>query len=154
MIGDIDTSSDSGSSNIDLRNCMIGDIRATSDSGSISIRTRNINISSDTTWTVEVDAGGANLDIVQSTPMGADVTVNAVVDDRDLEVKFEGKTTSVRAKFTCTSGKDLTLSNGPGFKDPVGGTMESMNYDNMALAEFQFNLETTKKDIEVEAENL
>ena len=153
IVGDIEIDADAGSSNIVLEFCKIGNIMANADGGFISINTRDITVDDDVTWTCTVDSGGAGLDIVQSIPMGADVTVDVDVDNKDLDVKFKGNSTFVRAKFSCDAAKDLSLSNGPGFKDPVGGMMESVNYNDTALDQFQFTLETSKRNIEVEAEN-
>ncbi len=152
---DIDASSRYGSSNVFLTNCTVGNIKLTSDSGGVNIFSQNLTIISDITWTLNTDKGGIDLDIIQMTSLGADVTVNVKIEDRgDIDSSFEGNASYLRAKYkaSVTVGS-VTLTNGVGFESPVSGAMESSNYGNEALDQFFIDLTTIEGDIEVEAEN-
>lgn len=149
------TTTSSGASNIFLENCAVGNIKSNVNSGEMAISSKDITITSDNTWTLKAERGGIGLNINQTKPMGADVTVNAEIEGRgDITSSFAGNSTFIRAKFTASaSGGSATLANGAGFNAPASGAMESSNYGNTTLDQFLVDLSTSNGDIGVDAEN-
>ena len=119
---------------------MIGDIRGDSKSGGLSISLIGSSVHSASTWDIDSEEGGANLDIEQTDPLGADVSVDGDATDGGLSVKFKYNTSAVRVKFSCKAGGDVDLRSDSGFNSPVGGTMESLNFGNTTLDQFLFDL--------------
>jgi DNA-directed RNA polymerase subunit RPC12/RpoP len=151
----IDTTTTSGASNIFLENCIIGNIKSNVNSGGMAISSKDITITSDSTWTLNAERGGIGLNINQTKSMGADVTVNGDIEGRgDITSSFEGNAIFVRAKFTASASEgSATLANGAGFNAPGPGAMESSNYGNEALDQFDIDLSAEDGDIEVDAVN-
>lgn len=152
---DVETTTTWCGSNIFLENCTVGNIKSTVNSGGLAVSSQDITVPSDSTWTLKADKGGIDLNVIQTTLLGADVTVDVEIEDRgDIHSSFEGNASYVRAKYTASvSVGSVTLTNGVGFESPVSGAIESSNYGNTALNQFLIDLTSIEGDIEVEAEN-
>jgi hypothetical protein len=153
---DIETITTSGGSNIFFENCTVRNIKSTVNSGGLAFTSQDITVPSDSTWTLKTDKGGIDLNIIQTTLLGANVTVDVEIEDRgDITSFFEGNASYVRAKFTASvTVGSITLTNGVGFENPVSGAMESSNYvGKTALDQFLIDLTSIEGDIDVEAEN-
>jgi hypothetical protein len=154
-IGDIDStiSSDSKTSNIDLENCIIDDIHVLSDTGSFTFNSKDSKSDSHSSWSFDVDSGSVVMSIEQSSPLGADVTVDAsVTGSKDIEVNYIGNATYIRAKFN--GNKLIDIKENSGFDILDSRNLESLNFGNETLDLFDIKMTANKGDLEVEVSNL
>jgi hypothetical protein len=114
--GKIRMKSENGGSNIFLTNCTASNIEIDSESGGFGLTFTDSRVSSDSTWDINSKESGISLNIIQSIPLGANVTVDAHVKKGKISVNFEGNSSHLRARFDCeASGGDITLNKGVEF---------------------------------------